>query len=274
MENKPKIGSITKIVKICLFFFIGISIIFVMARYLINDDFRNMVDTKILKKEITENSSNVIEINSDGNPYIYAYEKYITILSKNILSIYNQDANNILELDVNITTPNMTSNEKYLVIAENEGSKLYLIQDTSVKWEKDVEGEIYRVSVNKNGYVSVLLKNATYRSIVVVYAPNGTELFRSYLATSYAMCSEISQNNKYLAIGQIDYSGTIVKSVVKLIEMEAVKERKQDSIVYTYESESSKILNNIKFNHKHEAICMFDSYIQKVTALSDERLYQ
>ena len=34
-----------------------------------------------------------------------------------------------------------------------------------------------------------------------------------------------------------------------------------------------KILNNIKFNTKNEVICMFDSYIQKVTAVSDERLY-
>ena len=273
MEKKPKIDSKTNVVKICLSFFVIICVIFVLTRYLINDEFRNMIDTKILKKEITENSANIIEINSDGNPYIYAYDKYITILSKNILNFYNQDASNIAELDVNITTPYVNSNEKYLAIAENGGSKLYLISDTNIKWEKDVDGQIYRVSVNKNGFVSVLLKNTTYKSIVVIYDADGTELFKTYLATSYAICSEISGNNKYLAIGQIDYSGTIVKSVVKLIEMDTVKERKQSAIVYTYESESSKILNNIKFNNKNEAICMFDSYIQKVTALSDERLY-
>ena len=47
----------------------------------------------------------------------------------------------------------------------------------------------------------------------------------------------------------------------------------KNSIVNTYESESSKILNNIKFNDKNEAICMFDTYIQKLTAQTDERLY-
>lgn len=273
MEKKLEIASKTNLVKIGLCFLIILCVVFVLARYLINDEFRNMVDTKILKKEIMENTSNIIEINSDGNPSIYAYDKYITVFTKNKLNFYNQDANLVGELDINITTPYITSHEKYLALAEKAGNKLYLISDTGMKWEKEVDGQIYRVSINKNGYVSVLLKNATYKSIVVVYDINGTELFKTYLATSYAIGSEISENNKYLAIGQIDYSGTLVKSVVKLIEIDAVKEHKEDSIVYTYESESSKILNNIKFNTKNEVICMFDSYIQKVTAVSDERLY-
>lgn len=273
MEEETKLASKINIMKIAIFVFIVICTIFVLTRYLTNDEFRNMVDTQILKKEITENSSHIIEIDSDGNPYIHAYDKYIVVLSKNVLSFYNQDANLAGQVDIDVTTPYITSNEKYLSVAEKGGNKLYLISDMGLKWEKEVDGEIYRASVNKKGYVSVLLKNATYQSIVVVYDVDGTELFKTFLATSYAVCSEISNNNKYLAIGQIDYSGTIVKSIVKLIEMEAVKERKQSAIAYTYESETSKILNNIKFNSKNEAICMFDSYIQKVTTLSDERLY-
>lgn len=273
MEEETKLASKINIMKIAIFVFIVICTIFVLTRYLTNDEFRNMVDTQILKKEITENSSHIIEIDSDGNPYIHAYDKYIVVLSKNVLSFYNQDANLAGQVDIDVTTPYITSNEKYLSVAEKGGNKLYLISDMGLKWEKEVDGEIYRASVNKKGYVSVLLKNATYQSIVVVYDVDGTELFKTFLATSYAVCSEISNNNKYLAIGQIDYSGTIVKSIVKLIEMEAVKERKQSAIAYTYESETSKILNNIKFNSKNEAICMFDSYIQKVTILSDERLY-
>ena len=61
----------------------------------------------------------------------------------------------------------------------------------------------------------------------------GKELFRTYLAESYAICSEISNNNKFLAIGQIDYSGTIVKSVVQLISIEKANSGEQNSEVYT-----------------------------------------
>lgn len=273
MEEKPKIDSKMNIIKVFIFFLIVFGIAFVSANYLINDDFRNIIDSQILKKEITENTSNIIEIDSDSSPHIYAYDKYIMVINKSILTLYNQDSSIASKIDMNITTPYVSTKGKYFVVGENGGNKLYLISGTEVKWEKDIEGEIYRVSVNKNGYVSVLLKNSTYKSIVIVYDSEGTELFRTFLAKSYAICSEISENNKYLAIGQIDYSGTIVKSLVKLISIDLVNDNSQDSIIYTYESESSKILNNIKFNTKNELICMFDSYIQKITELSDEKIY-
>ncbi len=273
MEEKPMIHSKKYIIKLCIFILVIICVVFILASYLIHDEFRNMIDTKIFKKEVSENTTKTIEVNSDSNPYIYAYDKYITVLSKNILTLYNQDANVVTKIDVDIKTPYVTSNDKYLVLAENRGQKLYLVMDSGVKWEKDVEGEIYRVSVNENGYVSVILKNTTYKSLIITYDSEGKELFRYYVATGYAICAETSENNKYLAIGQIDYSGTIVKSIIKIISIDAVIENSSNSILYTYESESSKILNNLRFNSKNEAICMFDGYIQKITTLSDERIY-
>lgn len=273
MEEKPIMQSKSNIIKICIFLIVVICIAIVFAMYLINDNFRNTVDENLLQKEITENTANIIEINSDSNPYINAYDKYITVLSKNVLTLYNQDASIYNKFDVSITEPYMNSKGKYLVLAEKNGSKIYLISDFGINWEKDIDGEIYRVSVNSNGYVTVLLKNTTYKSVIIVFDNSGEELFRTYLATSHAICSEISENNKYLAVGQIDYSGTIVKSVVKLISIDLAKNDPQNSVLNTYESESNKILNNIQFNSKDEAICMFNSYIEKITDKSDEKIY-
>lgn len=268
MEEKPKIESKT-IIKAMISFLVIVCCAIVLARYLINDDFRNMVDAKILRKEVAENTSNTIEINSDSNPFIYAFDKYITVLSKNVLSFYDQRANFVGSVDVNITTPYMNARDKYLAVAENGGNKFYFITEMGIRWEKEVDGEIYRVSINKNGYVSVILKNALYKSVIVVFDADGNELCRKYCAKNYTVCSEISDNNKYLAIGQINYSGTVVKSVVNLIVIENIK----DNSVNTYESESGKILNNIRFNDRNEAICMFDSYVQKLTNTTTEKLY-
>lgn len=273
MEEKPTIVSKTNAFKICLSFFVITCIVFVLARYLINDEFRNTVDNALLQREISEETSNTIEINSDANPTVYAHDGYIDVLNKNVLTVYNQDAQIISKIDVNITAPIMSANEKNLVIAELGGGKIYLISDSNMKWERDVEGEIYRVSVNKNGYVSVLLKSSLSKSIAVVYDFSGNELFKIYLSKSYAICSEISDSNEYLAIGQIDYSGTVIKSVVNLISIDLATNNSKDYIVNAYESESNRILNNIKFNMKNEIVCMFDEYIQKVTKGSDERIY-
>ncbi len=273
MEDESKIFGIKNIVKICSIFVSITFIAIILANYLINDEFRNKIDSKIFKKKIDENLSNIIELNSDNNPYVCAYNKYIAIFSKNILNIYNQNALLMNTIDMNIIKPCSASNGQFLVLAENEGNKLYLISDTVVKWSKELDGQIYRVSINKNGYVVVLLKNATYNSMVEVFNPDGNQVVKSYSRKNSVICSEISNNNEYLAIGQIYYSGTIIKSTVKLISIKEVMNNSKNSIVNTYESESSKILNNIKFNDKNEAICMFDTYIQKLTAQTDERLY-
>lgn len=272
MDEQPKIAK-AKVIKLGVSILMIVLIAIVLARYLINDDFRSMVDSKILRKNLSENSSNVIEINSDSNPYVYAFDKYITVLSKNVLSFYAQDAKFVSSIDINITTPYINSEDKYLVVAEKGGNKLYFISEMGIKWEKDIEGEIYRVSVNKNGYVSVILKNATYKSIAVVFDVNGNELLRNFLKSSYAICSEISDNNQYLAIGRVDYSGTVVKSIIDLISIGTVKDNPKNSVVNKYESESGKILANIKFNDKDEAICMFDSYIQKLTKNTSQKIY-
>lgn len=272
-ENNSSPQSRLNLVKVLIFFVCVIAIATLFGFYLIDVDFQTKVNDFMFKKDVIENTSNKIEINTDSNPYIYAYDKFITVLSKNSLTMYTEDAVEFMKLDVSITKPYAESNNKYLALAEQGGNKIYLITSEGIQWEKDVEGEIYRVSVNENGYVSVILKNSTYKSIVIVFDTQGNELFKSFLAKSYAICSEISENNKILAIGQIDYTGTIVKSIVKIISIETAQINSQGSIAYTYESESGKILTNINFNDKNEAICMFDSYVQKITTSTDQRIY-
>ena len=103
MEEKPKIYSKETIIKMCIWLVISLATVFICASYLINDEFRNQIDTKILKKEVSENSANTIELNTDSSPYVSAFDKYIVVLSKNILNFYNQDAANVGKIDVTIT---------------------------------------------------------------------------------------------------------------------------------------------------------------------------
>ena len=213
-----------------------------------------------------------IELNFETTPNIFAYDKYVAILNKNKLALYTSDGSKSAELEINISKPVTSSFGKYLVIAEQDGSKLYLINGNSVLWQKDVEGKISRVNVNKNGYVSVIITNTTYKSVVVSYTQAGKELFKTFLSSTYAICSDISNNNKYLAIGEIDYSGTIVKSNVKIISIALAQTEPEKSVINKYESASGEIVSNIKYQDKDYAVCMFNKYIQKVGVSGNERL--
>lgn len=273
MKEEKSAKSKETIMKVFVLVFIATLIIIAIARYITDEDFRYNIDTNLLKKEISEENLNTIEIDSDTNPSIFAYDKYIAVLSKNKFSEYTSDGKIAAELDVNISVPLVATNDKYMVLAEKDGQRIYLISGSNILWQNDLEGSISRVNVNKNGYVSVIIKTTIYKSVVVFFNNNGVEIFRSYSSSNYAVCTSVSTNNKYLAIGEVDYSGTIVKSYVKIFSVELTQTDPDNSIIYTYESENGEIITNINYQSKDTAICMFNSYVQKVSLDSNERLY-
>lgn len=273
MKEEKSAKSKDAIMKVFVLVFIATLIIITIARYITDEDFRYDIDTNLLKKEISEENLNTIEIDSDTNPSIFAYDKYITVLSKNKLSEYTSDGKVAAELDVNISVPLVATNEKYMVLAEKDGQRIYLISGSNILWQDNLEGSISRVNVNKNGYVSVIIKTTIYKSVVIFYDFNGTEVFRTYLSTNYAVCTSVSTNNKYLAIGEVDYSGTIIKSYVKILSVDLAQTDPDNSVIYSYESENGEIVTNINYQTKDTAICMFNSYVQKISLDSNERLY-
>ena len=203
--NKKKI-IIATIVAIIIIFLIVLAIL-----YANNKDARNWIDKNIFRKEKTQNNLPAIEIDESNNSNIYAFNKYIGVLNKNDFKIYDSTAKKENELTIEITKPIFNSNSRYLAIAEEKGQKFYLIEDKNILWEGNVEGNISQVTVNKNGYVAVTIVDTSYKTVVQVFDNQGTPLFKAVLSSTRAVATSISEDNKYLAIAQVDTSGTIVQ---------------------------------------------------------------
>lgn len=267
MENRKTI------IKIIICTIIIIAIVIISALYVTNTEFRLSID-KMLNKQISENNLKTIEINSEDNPKAYAYDKYIVVLSKGVLKSYDKTANVVASIDINITNPMIHSNGDYLVIAEKGGKNFCVIYQNELLWQNNIEGSISNVTINPNGYVSVIVTNTTYKSVVIAYNNKGTELFKTYLSSTYALCTDISNNNRYLAIGEVDYSGTIIKSKVKIISIDLAKNDPKNSIVNSYESQSGEVITNINYQSGDNAYCMFSSYIEKVNQNENEKVIE
>ena len=248
--NKKNMIIFISICSIALIFLI-IGII-----YTFNSSFRAFIDIYIFRKEIKSDNLSFIEINSDEDQYFHAYDKYIAVLSKNILYTYNGSGQVIAKNDINASKPIFSSNSKFLVIAENNGNGLYLISGTNILWQNTVDGNISKVTVNKNGYVSVIVSGTNYKSVVISFDSKGNELFKTYISTNLAIDTDISNDNKHLSIAEIDYSGSIIKSMVKNISIEKAKTDPTNSVVYTYTLKENTLLTNIKFQDKNNLICM------------------
>ena len=95
--------------------------------YAFNSSFRAFIDIYIFRKQIKSDSLATIELSSNEDQFVYAYDKYIALLNKNILYTYSSSGEISEQNDVNISSPLFSSNNKFLSIAENRGNSLYLM---------------------------------------------------------------------------------------------------------------------------------------------------
>ena len=232
-----------------------------VAFYIGNTNFRTFIDRHILRKEIIQNNVASIDISALENPSIYAYNKYITILNKNILTTYSSSGKKEYEHEIKVTNPLYASNNRFLAIAEKNGQNIYLISESNLLWQTEIEGEIQKIDVNKNGYVSVIITGGSYKAIIATYSQAGKELFKTHLSSTTAIDTSISNDNKYLSIAEINTSGTLIQSNIKVISIEKAGVDPTNSVIYTYNAEANKLIIDLKYQDKNNLVISYDDGI-------------
>ena len=258
-KNKKKI--IITISVIVIIAIIGITMII----YYANKDARNFLDQYLFRKNITQEKLDFITLDYNSNVNVFAYNRYLCILAESKLMEFNSSGKLVNEIPLEINNPVYSVNNKYLAISEKNASKLYFISDDEILWNKEVDGNISKININDNGYVSVILTGTTYKSVIVIFDSEGNELFKNYLATSTAVDTSISKDNKYLAFAEVNTTGTTIQSEVKVISIEVARESARqsstDPFIYTYKAEDNKLILNIEYSENNRIVCMYDCEI-------------
>ena len=226
-----------------------------------NNSIRSFFDVYIFRKIINEEKVTSIDIDGLKNINVFAYNNHLAILEQNELKIYNKSGVKEHSLDIQISNPLFETNEEYLCIAEKGGQKIYLINNKNIVWQKDIEGNISSINVNKNGYVSITISGTSYKTVVEIFNSNGDELFKQYLGTTNVIDTDVSNDNKYLAIAEANFSGIVVQSNIKIISIEDAKNNSSEATKYTHIAKANDLIINIKYNNKDNLICMYDEHI-------------
>ena len=256
--------NIRKIIITILIIVLILAIIIMFSLYIAEESFRKWVDINVLRKDISSESVTTIDLNVDKNNQIVCYNKYIGILNEKNLKLYNSVGENITDISVDINTAIFSSNDKYLAIAEKNGQELCLISDRTYTWRQKVDGVILQIYVNKNGNVVLVTTDTTYKSIITVYDNTGKQLMRSFLSSTRVIDIAISNDNKYVAYAEIDTSGTLIKSSVKVISIEKAQTNSNESTIYSKEADTSKMIIKIQYQEKGELICVYDDSINMI----------
>lgn len=264
--NKKKIMIVSIIAIVLLVLFV------IFITYCFNKPFRDIMDKYVLMKNVIEDSTNFIPLDENENNNIYANDKYIAILNNNTLKNYNSLGKLDGELTVEISTPITSSHGRFLLIAEKGQNKIYLISGNEIIWKNELEGNIDKIKVNKNGYVAVILSGTTHKSVIETFDSSGKELFKTYLANTIAMDVDISLDNQYMAFSEINTGGTQVQSIVKIVSIQKAKSSEEGSIIYTYQEPNGNLITNIKYQEQNRLICMYNDGIYDIKNETNEKI--
>lgn len=264
INKKRLVGLIILVLLICL-------IVVLYSVYVANENFRSYVDINILNKEIEDSNLKSINIEDYDKSNIFAFSEYIAILKDNKLETYNSSGKKEAENRIEISNPIIDSNGKFLMIAEQNSSKVYLLEGNIIKWEQDLEGNIIRINVNENGYSSVILSGTSHKAVIILFDNFGKEIFR-YLSRTITVDAAISDDNKYLSIAEVNTSGTLIQSNIKVISVEKAKEEPLEAIVYTYNAPTNSLILDIKYQNKTRLVCEYDNEVHVIKDNQDTKI--
>ena len=261
LQNQRK-GKIGKTILLVIILLIIIAIMVLISIYFFNMEFRNWCDETILRKELMQEDTKYIELEGDANTQVYAYDQYICVFRKKKLEFYNKVGTLIEEIDIDVNTAVFSSAGRYMAICEKNGPKFYLICGREKIYEGEVEGSITQIHVSRNGYVSVVMSNSSYKSIIDVYNREGEEIFKTNLVSARVADVSISQDSKYMAIAEVDISGIIISSSIQIVSIELAQTNPEEAILYKYEAPTDKLIMNVEYQEQNKLICMYNDSIE------------
>lgn len=233
-KNESENNESTFFKRFIIFIFILFSIF--LAIYISDSNFRNFVDTKILRKVVNE--ENIKEIYEEVNAQnIFLSSKNIHILNSGELKTYDKFGNLISSNILSIGSAVSDFSGDYMVLAEKEGRKIFLFEKGKLKWEREVEVNINNVFVNRNGKICVIGKTSIYNSSLILMDQNGNSYLKRYFKTRYVSKAGVSGNDKYLVLALIDYAKIKISSEIEIMDIQKAINDEEGSIIKKYERE-------------------------------------
>lgn len=186
---------------------------------------------------------------------IIARHDSILVVNKDGIKEYSNSAVSSWTEEITLNSPIIAANDKWLVIAEENGKKVITYDMHNVAYETEVDGLIQKVTINKNGYVGVIFAKAGYKNAFTLLRPTGEVVYTKFFANTTLISADISEDGKKVAMVEADTSGAVVNSGIVYLNARGE--------VLCNIAEKDVLLMSIKF-FGDETISVGDSKIIKI----------
>ncbi len=271
-ENKIKESKLNKkkLISIILIIIVIILTITIVSVYNSNAEAREWINVNILRKQILQEDVNIIEITEVPSQNVFAFNSNICIVNKNKLDVYNQLGGLENSVDMEISNPIFATANRFLAVAESEGQRVYVTDGKNILWQTSIEGNISQIHINKNGYTAIVITETTHKTVVQVHDNEGNELFKQFLSNTRITDVDISNDNQFLAMAEIDTASTILKSDIKILSIEKAATGTMENGESVLDLETDELLIDLEYTTNNELICMYTDSVRKVSGDTNE----
>lgn len=188
------------------------------------------------------------------------------VIKNDLIEGYSETSKKAFEKNVDNKEVVIHTNADYCIIAEKGATNVNVFSGNELVWSTSINNaSILGACINKNGYAAIVYSQTGYKSLIKVFSNTGEELFTNYLASTYAIDVAISNDNKDLAIAEIDTNGINVESQIKIINIKEASE----SNIKKYGLDNNELITDIEYNENNNLVIMTDA---NVKLLKDNKL--
>ncbi len=160
------------------------------------------------------NKSVMIPVQNSANMEFAACDGHLVGADKTLVSFYAKKGRLVSTADVQLSTPILAVNGKYVLAADKGGRKIYLFENTQLIFEADTEDSIICADVSDSGDVVLVCEKNAYKGSVNVYNKKGEMIYAWNSGTDRILDADISGSSRKLAVLTMHLDETTVNSNV------------------------------------------------------------
>lgn len=188
---------------------------------LLKVDFKNLISSLITENPTGTEKEEDIEIMYEvkNKPSFQVYKDLIIKGTTFSITALNKKGEEQWSIPILLSKPLMQSSQAGIFVADIGGRAIYLIEGNNIKWKTSVDGDIINAHINDKGFVSVVHKAEGYKGAIIIFDPEGREIFKRFIADTFILSCQVFPTSQQIAINSLDITGTNVGSHIEFTDL-------------------------------------------------------
>lgn len=153
------------------------------------------------------------------HPSFSVYKDFLVKYSKDGIRLLDKKGAEVLTETIPFNKPLARTNGKDLLVVDIGGQDVYVLNEDGLVWKDKLDVSIVNADISREGYVTVVTNSKRYNGEVRVYDTHGIELFRSIIASNFAVSAKISPSSGKMAVDSINTAGIKASTSIRFYDI-------------------------------------------------------